>query len=784
MAKRVFGKGKTKCVIIISFLILLANRNIYPTKLTTASITIQINDLENHDFTSSETYFEFETFLPVGNYIFATILVVDESLDIKLEILYSNGTLISEMDANGAGAEEKMFFCISTPETRNFRVVRLSGEGGVQFGVMNYYYFAEPEGFQDSMNNSEFAKGYSVGLTGGGFDNFIVFEGGIGTTYNFNLYDSNGFIKQVGFMQNFAVHLGYLKESSYFFTVYRSSAQVIAGPYALAVSPKIHENASWFYTPPQWSSQKYCEAFSFTHNLEKNHKYYYHILGESSEFNFKIMEFSSDINGILDCCSLTEIFNENTTDRELKGTFIVPDTGNYAITLKNLEKDLSSFTYDISQIVYLEMNQPEFKSITTEEPTSIRTIASEFRNWEFMYEIQIPQEEEYLLSTSSSNLDLDVDLELLDNDFSSITESHSPTANESIIKTLTPGTYYLRVSHRAGLGDFSISFSKTETPSSCNNYLSHNNIYEDDFVQLNLDIHDENGISSYSVDLDNDTIGSWNAYEFSQDIQRIIDFGYLNVGTHFYRISVNDTKGHSYTFPSDSTYYTFTVKEITSMFNISGIIPHNSYSDVLTVSIEPWMITKVQQCEFYVEDKLIANTSSQPFIFSLNTFDYIDGEYMLKFSLYDTLGRRTDQNITIFIDNSNPTITLIEPSSPKIYSNDPNQIIVQVYDISMIEWVNVSVTAGNFISLVSSLTEATNGTDTYSFYWNTTGLHLLSPQWMIKVTARDILNHTGTYEVNIEIEFPVKTLPSKKTTYDIWPLIIVFSLLYYNNRRE
>jgi len=109
---------------------------------------------------------------------------------------------------------------------------------------------------------------------------------------------------------------------------------------------------------------------------------------------------------------------------------------------------------------------------------------------------------------------------------------------------------------------------------------------------------------------------------------------------------------------SESIFHT----EITSP--LSG----ETVSSTVTVSTEIHAYSEVRKVEFYVDDLMRYNDYDAPYDWNWDTTEHNETEHKLTAKAYDVLGLKIATSITVFVDNTPPTVSINEPKSETFYS--------------------------------------------------------------------------------------------------------------------
>jgi len=102
--------------------------------------------------------------------------------------------------------------------------------------------------------------------------------------------------------------------------------------------------------------------------------------------------------------------------------------------------------------------------------------------------------------------------------------------------------------------------------------------------------------------------------------------------------------------------------EITSP-NSGGIV-----SSTVNVSAEAQSSDGVARVEFYIDGQLKFNDSESPYRWTWDTEQYSEKEYNVTAKAIDIFGYEDSAAITVTVDNTLPTVTIIQPTSEGVYS--------------------------------------------------------------------------------------------------------------------
>lgn len=150
-------------------------------------------------------------------------------------------------------------------------------------------------------------------------------------------------------------------------------------------------------------------------------------------------------------------------------------------------------------------------------------------------------------------------------------------------------------------------------------------------------------------------------------------------------------------------------------------------------------VTKVY---VYAAGNLVANLTTAPYTYSLNTLNYADGNLSLMANAYDAAGNigSTTINVTVAnsVDITAPVVNIVSPADGVKVSSSSTTITANATD-------NIGITSMTII--IDGSVKATSTTGSISYRWNTrkisTGTHT------IRVEAKDSAGNTGSKTIQV-----------------------------------
>ena len=99
----------------------------------------------------------------------------------------------------------------------------------------------------------------------------------------------------------------------------------------------------------------------------------------------------------------------------------------------------------------------------------------------------------------------------------------------------------------------------------------------------------------------------------------------------------------------------------------------------VTISIDAQDDAGIQKVEIYVDNQKIAELTEAPYTYEWNTEEYDDGEHVIKAKAFDYAGLSAEDQITVYVDNTPPTIGEISAiEGTYINSTAMENVVIQV----------------------------------------------------------------------------------------------------------
>jgi len=234
----------------------------------------------------------------------------------------------------------------------------------------------------------------------------------------------------------------------------------------------------------------------------------------------------------------------------------------------------------------------------------------------------------------------------------------------------------------------------------------------------------------------NDTVAP---YEYSLDTCSYLD------GEHTITVIAYDRAGNSRT--ASVVFYVDNSPPIVEMiYPTEGDFIKGTVN--ITVSVDDFGVG-VEKILFIVDGTILFNDTNAPYSYVIDTNTYDDGLHNLTILAYDKLGSMSSITITLFIDNTPPTVSIVSPASGSW---------VETY-----VYVNVSVSDEH--SGVYAVELLVNGSSQgyyyppdYDIYWNAT--EYAEGTYNLTVVAYDNANNTAFANVFVHLsKIPLDNMP-------------------------
>ena len=173
----------------------------------------------------------------------------------------------------------------------------------------------------------------------------------------------------------------------------------------------------------------------------------------------------------------------------------------------------------------------------------------------------------------------------------------------------------------------------------------------------------------------------------------------LPCGTVEFYFNVTDKSGNRRIDNNGGTNYSFEVgDDVLPDVSISNPIPNSNLKDNITVSVDASDVgSGIAYVRIYLNTTFVAEDSSEPFTFNINTRQYPNGNYSLRAIAYDGVGNHNETSIDVTLGNDfdGPNFSNLQifPTTPEYSSNTIIQINIE--DTSGVSSVIISYNTGS-----------------------------------------------------------------------------------------
>jgi len=149
----------------------------------------------------------------------------------------------------------------------------------------------------------------------------------------------------------------------------------------------------------------------------------------------------------------------------------------------------------------------------------------------------------------------------------------------------------------------------------------------------------------------------------------IYDNENLGVGNDDPSVIVNATHNYWGDGPSPSSHVLYDPWLTESIFfaEITSPLSGETVSSTFTVSTKVDAQSGVHRVEFYIDDQLEYTDYDMSYEWNWDTIQYTETQHKIKAKAYDMLGLKISTSITVFVDNTPPTVSIKQPTPENIY---------------------------------------------------------------------------------------------------------------------
>lgn len=269
-------------------------------------------------------------------------------------------------------------------------------------------------------------------------------------------------------------------------------------------------------------------------------------------------------------------------------------------------------------------------------------------------------------------------------------------------------------------------------------------------IEIKTEITDNSQLDKVEIFVDSDLVYSGDANSFKLNTENYED------GNHIIKVIVTDIVGNSETsiinIGIDNTPPVLIIENPEKFSFVKGtvLIEVNSYDD-----------NEITDMDFYIDEEFVEKGQE----YEWNTLIYSDGEHEIKVESTDVIGNKIEEKITVNVDNTGPTIELIEPQAQS-WVNDVIQIKTNFNDDgSGVEYISFYVDGNN----------NQNGTDD-SFDWNTN--QVSNGEHEIVIVCADKIGNENSISIPLNVDnspptFDISTLENNQFVNDIITIQVI-----------
>ena len=197
------------------------------------------------------------------------------------------------------------------------------------------------------------------------------------------------------------------------------------------------------------------------------------------------------------------------------------------------------------------------------------------------------------------------------------------------------------------------------------------------------------------------------------------------------------------------TYNPWLTESILSA-EITKPLSSETVSSPVTVSTEIHAQNGFYKAEFYIDDKLEYTDYDMPYEWNWDTKQYTETEHKITAKAYDMLGLKISTSITVFVDNTTPTVSIKEPRLENVYYGIL-RVSVNATDNKELSKVHFRVDNTEWLSMTYNLTDLL-----WKYDLNTTTLS--DGQHILMVLALDKASNPATASTTLLIDNGPPTL--------------------------
>jgi parallel beta-helix repeat protein len=114
-------------------------------------------------------------------------------------------------------------------------------------------------------------------------------------------------------------------------------------------------------------------------------------------------------------------------------------------------------------------------------------------------------------------------------------------------------------------------------------------------------------------------------------------------------------------------YNPWLTESVVPLIEITNPLSSDTVSSMVTVSTEVDAPNGDHGVEFYIDDELRYTDYEAPYEWNWDTTQYTETEHKVTAEAHDEFGLKSSTSIAVFVDNTAPTVTIIEPAQQNAY---------------------------------------------------------------------------------------------------------------------
>jgi len=151
------------------------------------------------------------------------------------------------------------------------------------------------------------------------------------------------------------------------------------------------------------------------------------------------------------------------------------------------------------------------------------------------------------------------------------------------------------------------------------------------------------------------------------DIYGNEDYGLCNEDESVIINATYNYWGDGPTTSGNVLYNPWLTESVVPSAEITSPLSGEAVSSTVTVSTEVDAPNGVDKVEFYIDDQLEYTDYNASYEWNWDTTQYTETEHRITAKVHDMFGLKTSMSITVFVDNTAPTVSIKEPTPENIY---------------------------------------------------------------------------------------------------------------------